>query len=428
MKSPPHHALEHSVPSHIPKSRSGHSATWTHCQEVSGLPPGWSRDCRDKQPFETRMHAVVDDGDDDNGAITFASADDDAFAIQDASEPSPSLRESPGLVGPWHHIDIFTNAMKTHCLISILKAKERFEAILHTFQDVTARVFQVLQCQWIVFVRKWWRKVKTNAPQKQHERFLEGKQFTLTETGSIEATPHKVLCCLRVNKMQKIHSLGWRILFHTCTKFDQVPGWLSNQINLESRCLLAFPQDNDNVKNIWAKVHWMIQNAINSPEFQTPESFATVSPMFQLRNVNPSTSQMPHSAGLFCTHLYTRRNNYVNHNLPVTSMISCMMTLLADKMFELNWTSLFGAHYNWTFNQLNFSLNQVFSQLNFQPFNSHSWVHRNTKSKLQLNKEGKMPWKIEQCNYNAYRTFRVACPQHAAIILSNDFSKDTVPN
>ena len=127
-------------------------------------------------------------------------------------------------------------------------------------------------------------------------------------------------------------------------------------------------------------------------------------------------------------HSSTRRNNYVNHNLPVTSMISCMMTLLAAKMFELNWTSLFGAHYNWTFNQLKFSLNHVFSQLNFQPFNIHSWVHRNTKSKLQLNKEGKMPWKIEQHNYNAYRTFRVACPQHAAIILSNDFSKDTVPN
>ena len=55
-------------------------------------PLGWPRDCRDKQPFETRMHVVVDDGDDDNGAITFASAaDDDAFAIQDASEPSPSL-------------------------------------------------------------------------------------------------------------------------------------------------------------------------------------------------------------------------------------------------------------------------------------------------------------------------------------------------
>ena len=41
------------------------------------------------------MHAVVDDGDDDNGAITFASAADDyAFAIQDicdtlACEPSP---------------------------------------------------------------------------------------------------------------------------------------------------------------------------------------------------------------------------------------------------------------------------------------------------------------------------------------------------
>ena len=35
---------------------------------------------------------LFDDGDDDNGAITFASdADDDAFAIQDASEPSPSL-------------------------------------------------------------------------------------------------------------------------------------------------------------------------------------------------------------------------------------------------------------------------------------------------------------------------------------------------
>jgi len=92
------------------------------------------------------MHAVVDDGDDDNGAITFASAaDDDAFAIQDASEPSPSLCEFPGFACPWHHIDIFTNAMKTHCLISNLKAKERFEAILHTFQDVTTRVFQPLQ-------------------------------------------------------------------------------------------------------------------------------------------------------------------------------------------------------------------------------------------------------------------------------------------
>ena len=100
----------------------------------------------------------------------------------------------------------------------------------------------------------------------------------------------------------------------------------------------------------------MIQNAINSPEFQTPESFATVSPMCQLRNVNPSTSQMIHSAGLFFTHLLESRNNYVNHNLPVTSMMSCAMTLLADKMFELNWTSLFGAHYNWTFNQLKFSL------------------------------------------------------------------------
>ena len=67
--------------------------------------------------------------------------------------------------------------------------------------------------------------MKTDSPQKQHERrFREGKQFTLTETGSIEATPHKVLCCLRVNKMQKIHSLGWRILLHACTKFDQVQG------------------------------------------------------------------------------------------------------------------------------------------------------------------------------------------------------------
>ena len=49
----------------------------------------------------------------------------------------------------------------------------------------------------------------------------------------------------------------------------------------------------------------------------------------------------------------TRRNNYVNDNLPVTSMISFVMTLLVDKMFELNWTS-FGAHDNWTFNQLKF--------------------------------------------------------------------------
>ena len=118
-----------------------------------------------------------------------SAADDDAFAIQDASEPSPSLWESPGLVCPWHHIDIFTNAMKTHCLISILKAKERFEAILHTSQDVTTRVFQALQ--WNVFVPQWRRKVKTDAPQKQHERFWEGKQFTLTESGSIEATPQQ---------------------------------------------------------------------------------------------------------------------------------------------------------------------------------------------------------------------------------------------
>ena len=248
--------------------------------------------------------------------------------------------------------------MKTRCLISILKAKERFEAILHTFQDVTARVFQVLQWQWIVFVPQWWRKVKTNAPQKQHERFLEGKQFTLTETGSIEATPHKVLCCLRVNKMQKIHSLGWRILFHTCTKFDQVPGWLSNQINLESRCLLAFPQDNDNVKNIWAKVHWMIQNAINSPEFQTPESFATVSPMFQLRNVNPSTSQMRHSPGLFFRHL---------QDVTIMWITICLWSL----WFHLWWHYLLIRCLNWIEHRLvlmtiELSIRWNFSQSNFQ--------------------------------------------------------------
>ena len=51
-------------------------------------PLGWSRDCTDKQPLETRIHVVVDDDDDDNdGAVTFASdADHDAFAIQDASD------------------------------------------------------------------------------------------------------------------------------------------------------------------------------------------------------------------------------------------------------------------------------------------------------------------------------------------------------
>ena len=120
-------------------------------------PLGWSRDCTDKQPLETRIHVVVDDDDDDNdGAVTFASdADHDAFAIQDASDFSSSSRKSAGLLNPWHHIDIINSAMKTHWLISILKAKERFEAILHTFQDVTARVFQGLQ--WIVFVPQWGR-------------------------------------------------------------------------------------------------------------------------------------------------------------------------------------------------------------------------------------------------------------------------------
>ena len=78
-------------------------------------PLGWSRDCRDKQPFETRTHVVVDDDDDNDGAVTFASdADDDGFAIQDASDFSSSSRKSAGLVNPWHHIDIINRAMKTH--------------------------------------------------------------------------------------------------------------------------------------------------------------------------------------------------------------------------------------------------------------------------------------------------------------------------
>lgn len=51
------------------------------------------------------------------------------------------------------------------------------------------------------------------------------------------------------------------------------------------------------------------------------------------------------------------------------------------RCLKLNGMSLFGSLENWTFRQLN-----------FQPFSSHIWMHRNTKLQLQLNMEGKTKW------------------------------------
>ena len=79
----------------------------------------------------------------------------------------------------------------------------------------------------------------------------------------------------------------------------------------------------------------MIQTAINSPECQTPEIICnreSDAPTEKRQSQHKPNAPQPGTV----LQTSTRRNNYVNDNLPVTSMISFVMTLLVDKMFELN--------------------------------------------------------------------------------------------
>ena len=96
---------------------------------------------------------------------------------------------------------------------------------LSMIQDVATRIPSVRQ--WIEFVSREavvrWKLISS----KKCERCWEGKQVFVTDSGSIEATPRQIFRCLLVSKVQKIHCLGFLILLHTFTKFDQVPGFIN---------------------------------------------------------------------------------------------------------------------------------------------------------------------------------------------------------